>query len=106
MPVALFYDEHELLSQLKAGNKAAFTHLFKLYGGPLYLNLLKLLKTEQAAEEILQSIFLINAVEDIEAVKDIHFLMKKGKSDKARLIHSQTCLQFGVEAFNNNNNKL
>ena len=59
MPVHIFYDERELLSELKAGNKAAFTRLFELYSQPLYLNLLKLLKTDQAAEEILQNIFLI-----------------------------------------------
>jgi RNA polymerase sigma-70 factor (family 1) len=59
MPVNSFYDEQELLSQLKAGNKATFTRLYELYSQPLYLNLLKLLKSEQAAEEILQNIFLI-----------------------------------------------
>ena len=53
------YDEHELLSQLKAGNKMAFARLYELYSLPLYLNLIKLLKTEQGAEEILQSIFFI-----------------------------------------------
>jgi len=35
MPAVLFYYEYELSSQLKAGNKAAFTHLFELYGGPV-----------------------------------------------------------------------
>ena len=59
MPGVLFSDEYELLSQLKAGNKAAFIHLFELYGEALYLNQLKLPKTQQAAEEILQNIFLI-----------------------------------------------
>ena len=54
-----FYDEQELLSQLKAGNKMAFARLYELYSRPLYLNLIKLLKTEQGAEEILQSIFFI-----------------------------------------------
>ena len=59
MPVHLFCDETELMIQLKAGNKSAFTRLYELYSQPLYLNLLKLLKTEQAAEEILQNIFFI-----------------------------------------------
>ncbi len=59
MPPDSFYDDRELLNQLKAGNKAAFTRLFELYSQPLYLNLLKLLKNEQAVEEILQNIFLI-----------------------------------------------
>ena len=54
-----FYDDHELLSQLKAGDKLAFARLYELYSRPLYLNLLKLLKFEQAAEEILQNIFFI-----------------------------------------------
>ena len=59
MPADSFYDEHELLSQLKAGDKLAFARLYELYSRPLYFNLLKLLKTEQAAEEILQNIFFI-----------------------------------------------
>ena len=57
MPADSFYDEHELLSRLKAGDKLAFARLYELYSRPLYLNLLKLLKTEQLAEEILQGIF-------------------------------------------------
>lgn len=59
MPVGSVYDEHELLSQLKAGDKLAFARLYELYSRPLYLNLFKLLKTEQGAEEILQNIFFI-----------------------------------------------
>ena len=59
MPANSFYNEHELLSRLKAGDKGAFARLYELYSRPLYLNLFKLLKTEQVAEEILQSIFLI-----------------------------------------------
>jgi len=57
MPADSFYNEHELLSRLKAGDKLAFARLYELYSRPLYLNLLKLLKSEQLAEEILQSIF-------------------------------------------------
>ncbi|MEO8766050.1 MAG: RNA polymerase sigma-70 factor [Ginsengibacter sp.] len=59
MTAYAFFDEHELLIQLKAGNKRAFTRLYELYSQPLYLNLLKLVKAEQAAEEILQDIFFI-----------------------------------------------
>jgi DNA-directed RNA polymerase specialized sigma24 family protein len=54
-----FMMNNELLSQHKAVDKTAFTHLFELYVEPLYLNLLKLVKTEQAGEKILQNIFLI-----------------------------------------------
>jgi RNA polymerase sigma-70 factor (ECF subfamily) len=59
MPANSFNNEQELLSQLKVGNKEAFTHLYKLHSQLLYLNLLKLIKIEPAAEEILQDIFLI-----------------------------------------------
>ena len=59
MPSDSFYNEHELLSRLKAGDKLAFARLYELYSRPLYLNLLKLLKSEQVAEEILQNIFFI-----------------------------------------------
>jgi RNA polymerase sigma-70 factor (ECF subfamily) len=59
MPAGSVYDEYELLSQLKAGDKLAFARLYALYSRPLYLNLFRLLKSEQVAEEILQNIFLI-----------------------------------------------
>lgn len=67
MPLDSFYNEQELLIRLKAGDKAAFTRLYELYSQPLYLNLLKLLKCEHAAEEILQDVFLI-VLEKREAI--------------------------------------
>ncbi|WP_290799074.1 RNA polymerase sigma factor [Flavihumibacter sp. UBA7668] len=48
----------ELLRLLKTGDKAAFTQIYELYSQSLYLNLLKLLKFEPAAEELLQDIFI------------------------------------------------
>lgn len=51
-------NEEELLRQLRIGNKAAFTELYNLHSQSLYLNLLKLVKVEALAEEILQEIFL------------------------------------------------
>lgn len=59
MPLDSYNDELKLLIRLKAGDKLAFTHLYEMYSRPLYLNLLKLLKSEPVAEEILQDIFLI-----------------------------------------------
>ncbi|MEJ7736913.1 MAG: sigma-70 family RNA polymerase sigma factor [Chitinophagaceae bacterium] len=59
MPLDSYNDELKLLNRLKAGDKLAFTRFYEMYSRPLYLNLLKLLKSEPAAEEILQDIFLI-----------------------------------------------
>ncbi len=59
MPFDLFIDEKELLNQLSAGNKKAFARLYELYSRALYLNLFKLMKSESAAEEVLQDIFLL-----------------------------------------------
>lgn len=44
---------------LKEGHQEAFTQLYHLYSERIYCNLLKLLKSEQVAQEILQDIFII-----------------------------------------------
>ncbi len=48
----------ELLSLLRAGDINAFTRIYELNSGPLYFNLLKLIKFKPAAEELLQDIFV------------------------------------------------
>lgn len=48
----------ELLTRLSQGDKQAFDQLYLKYSHPLYLNLLKLTKSEEVAEELLQDIFL------------------------------------------------
>ena len=50
-------NEQEILSELKAGNEEAFTVLYHQYSGPMYYNVLKMLKDEILAEEIVQDIF-------------------------------------------------
>ncbi|MEO7044567.1 MAG: RNA polymerase sigma-70 factor [Ferruginibacter sp.] len=52
------YDEQELLSQLRAGSKDAFTQLYHRYSEQLYYNILALVKDELVAEELLQDIFV------------------------------------------------
>lgn len=47
-----------LLTRLSQGDKQAFDQLYEKYSSPLYLNLLKLTKSEEVAEELLQDIFL------------------------------------------------
>lgn len=47
-----------LLARLSKGDKLAFDQLYEKYSHPLYLNLLKLTKSEQVAEELLQDIFI------------------------------------------------
>ena len=51
-------DEKELLVQLRNGNEEAFEKIYKLYSTRLYGNLLKLVKSETEAQEILQDVFL------------------------------------------------
>ncbi|HQV54444.1 MAG TPA: RNA polymerase sigma-70 factor [Chitinophagaceae bacterium] len=52
------YDEIELLSQLKKGSEGAFEELYNLYSTRLFGNLLKLVKSETEAKEILQDVFI------------------------------------------------
>lgn len=54
----LLVNDTEILNRLKAGDKEAFTYLYQLHSQPLYLNLLKLLKLQPVAEEVLQDVFL------------------------------------------------
>jgi RNA polymerase sigma-70 factor (family 1) len=52
-------DELDLLIRLKEGDKKAFAEIYDLYSQRLYINLLKLVKSDQLAEEILQDIFIL-----------------------------------------------
>lgn len=52
------FDEKELLSQLSLGNEEAFGKIYKIYSLNLYSNLLRLVKLEAEAKEILQDVFL------------------------------------------------
>lgn len=51
--------EQVLLSQLRASDKTAFTTLYQLHSRRIYLNLLRLVKIEMVAEEMLQDIFVL-----------------------------------------------
>ena len=59
MSYAFSNNEQELLSQLRASDKKAFTTLYQLHSKHIYLNLLRLVKIETVAEEILQDIFVL-----------------------------------------------
>ena len=52
------YQERELLLRLKNGNEQAFEAIYNLYSNRLYGNLIKLVKSEEEAQEILQDIFI------------------------------------------------
>lgn len=58
MPENFPFDEKELLSQLRLGNEEAFGKIYKIYSSSLYSNLLRLVKLEAEAKEILQDVFL------------------------------------------------
>jgi RNA polymerase sigma-70 factor (family 1) len=59
VPLPIAHNEKELLTLLKEGQQEAFTQLYHLYSERIYLNVLKLVKQEQVAQEILQDIFII-----------------------------------------------
>jgi len=48
----------ELLGKLRDGDKGAFDHFYKLYSLPIYRKLLKLVKVDLLAEELLQDVFV------------------------------------------------
>lgn len=58
MKVAHTIDEKKLLFQLKAGNEKAFEQLYNLYSLRLYRFLLKLIKDEEIAQDLLQDVFI------------------------------------------------
>ena len=47
-----------LVEQLQQGNEAAFTALYDLFSKPLYRNMLRLVKDEAIADELLQDLFM------------------------------------------------
>lgn len=52
------YEEQELLALLHRGSEQAFEKIYNHYSIRLYANLLKLVKSEAEAQEILQDVFL------------------------------------------------
>ena len=53
-----FYSDNELLSQIAEGDERAFSALYYRYDTMLYVFLMKLTRSEAAAEELLQETFL------------------------------------------------
>lgn len=58
MPYISPYEEKELLLELKQGNEKAFETIYKKYSKGLFGSLIKLVKSEFEAQEILQDVFL------------------------------------------------
>ncbi len=52
------YDDIDLVSRLRKGDVTAFDAIYEHYSGKLYAFGLKLLKSEDEAEELVQSVFL------------------------------------------------
>jgi RNA polymerase sigma-70 factor, ECF subfamily len=59
LAVAVPSTDTELLSQVAAGDEAAFAELYDLYAPPVYNYLLRLVNESAVAEEILQEVFLV-----------------------------------------------
>lgn len=51
-------EESRLLAELKAGGQDAFGYFYKKYSSPLYRKLLKMVRVDIIAEELLQDLFL------------------------------------------------
>lgn len=58
MDIVQTTDEKELLRRLQEGNEFAFKALYEIYAPRLTLKLLKLLRSEELAEDILQDLFI------------------------------------------------
>lgn len=51
-------EEKEMLSDLRLGSQIAFRQIYSLYSGRIYLNIRKMVKSEQDAAELLQEVFI------------------------------------------------
>jgi len=51
-------EEKEILSALRSGCQSAFRQIYSLYSGRIYLNICKMVKSEQDAAELLQEVFI------------------------------------------------
>lgn len=50
-------EEIKLLVALQSGSQSAFAQIYRLYSGRIYLNILKMVKSESDAGELLQDVF-------------------------------------------------
>ncbi|RKR80709.1 RNA polymerase sigma-70 factor (ECF subfamily) [Mucilaginibacter gracilis] len=57
MIVPLHVDEKEMLLRLQAGDRRAFDHIYRQYKDRIYGSLLKLVRVDDLAEELLQEVF-------------------------------------------------
>ena len=51
------YNEAELVVRMQSGDPKAFTALYNYYSAPIYLNVRKMVKSEDSAHEIVQELF-------------------------------------------------
>jgi len=58
MTVYSTHSDYELLSLLKHGDEQAFDHFYQLYSLPIYRKLLKMIKVDILAEELMQDVFV------------------------------------------------
>jgi len=49
--------QRDLLAKLRNGSQPAFTELYEMYSFKMYVNILKMVKDEQMAEELVQELF-------------------------------------------------
>jgi len=71
------HSDYELLSLLKHGDEQAFDHFYQLYSLPIYRKLLKMIKVDILAEELMQDVFV--------RLWDKRHLIEPGQSFKSYL---------------------
>ena len=77
MTVYSTHSDYELLSLLKHGDEQAFDHFYQLYSLPIYRKLLKMIKVDILAEELMQDVFV--------RLWDKRHLIEPGQSFKSYL---------------------
>jgi RNA polymerase sigma-70 factor (family 1) len=58
MPQPVYHNEHDLITSLKQGDEGAYNYIFKHYWKTLYLQAYAKLQSREAAEEIVQELFV------------------------------------------------
>lgn len=90
MPIAVKYDEKELLAMVATGNRQAFTQLYTTHLNNLYRYIFLFTKSKEETEEILQEIFIKiwenrERLPEIDSLKNYLFRFAKNKLlDKIR----------------------
>ena len=119
----LLQEEKEIINQLHDGNVHAFELIYLIYSPRLYSRLLKLVKSESAAQEILQDVFVKlwehrNSLDPEKSFRSFlykiaenkaHDFFRKAARDKTletQLIRQSTVIYTSIEKYKSNEDDL